>query len=45
MDSKRCLKIIVLRGRFGEMKVLERNLRNLRGVLQLRVSFLKTESD
>jgi CopG family nickel-responsive transcriptional regulator len=45
MDSRRCLKIVVLRGRFGEMKSLERSLRNLKGVLQIKLSFLKTESD
>jgi CopG family nickel-responsive transcriptional regulator len=45
MDSRRCLKIVVLRGRFGEMRSLERSLRNLKGVLQIKLSFLKTESD
>ena len=45
MDAKRCLKIVVLRGRYGEIKGLERSLRNLKGVLQLKLSFLKTEVD
>jgi len=45
MDTRRCLKIVVLRGRYDEMKSLERSLRNLKGVLQIKLSFLKTESD
>ena len=45
MDIRRCLKIVVLRGRYDEMKSLERSLRNLKGALQIKLSFLKTDSD
>jgi len=45
MDSRRCLKIIVLRGRYSEIRSFQKNIRNLKGVLQLKLSLLETETD
>ena len=40
-----CLKVLVVRGRVERVRSLEKKLRNLKGVMQLKLSFLKTEAD
>ena len=40
-----CLKVLVVRGRVEKVRSLERRLRNLKGMMQLKLSFLKTEAD
>ena len=45
LDISRCLKIIVVRGQVTEVRALEKRLRNIKGIMQLRLSLLKTESD
>jgi CopG family nickel-responsive transcriptional regulator len=40
-----CLKVLVVRGRVEKVRTLEKKLRNLRGMMQLKLSFLKTEAD
>ena len=45
LDLSRCLKIVVVRGQVAQVKTLEKRLRNVRGIMQLRLSLLKTEKD
>ncbi len=45
LDSRRCLKVVILKGRFAEIRTLQRSLRNLRGVLQLKLSLLRPDVD
>ncbi len=40
-----CLKVLVVRGRVEKVRTLEKRLRNLKGMMQLKLSFLKTEAD
>ena len=40
-----CLKVLVVRGRVERVRGLEKRLRNLKGMMQLKLSFLKTEAD
>ncbi len=40
-----CLKVLVVRGRVDDVKSFEKTLRSLKGVMQLKLSFMKTESD
>ncbi len=40
-----CLKVLVVRGRAGEVSGFEKKLRNLKGIMQLKLSYLKTEAD
>lgn len=45
LDAARCLKVVVVRGSISEVRTIETRLRNVKGVMQLKLSFLKTESD
>jgi len=45
IGENHCLKVVVVRGRVGEVRGLERSLRRLKGVMQLKPSLLKTELD
>lgn len=40
-----CLKVLVVKGPVEDVRVLEKKLRHLKGVLQMKLSLLKTESD
>jgi len=40
-----CLKIIVLKGDVSEVTTFEKAVRNLKGVMQLKAMFVKTEMD
>lgn len=40
-----CLKVLVVRGKAGEVSSFEKKLRNLKGIMQLKLSYLKTEAD
>ncbi len=40
-----CLKVLVVRGKVEKVRTLEKKLRNLKGMMQLKLSFLKTEAD
>ncbi len=40
-----CLKVLVVRGRASEASSFEKRLRNLKGIMQLKLSYLKTEAD
>lgn len=39
-----CLKVLVVRGQAGEITNFEKKLRNLNGILQLKLSYMKTEA-
>ncbi len=45
LGPSHCLKVLVVRGRVKEVRGFEKMLRNLKGIMQLKLSFLKTESD
>jgi len=45
LGPSHCLKVLVVRGRVREVRGFEKQLRNLKGIMQLKLSFLKTESD
>ena len=45
LDASHCLKVIVVRGPVAEVRGLEKRIRHVRGVLQLKLSLLRTESD
>jgi CopG family transcriptional regulator, nickel-responsive regulator len=45
LGPSHCLKVLVVRGRVREVRGFEKRLRNLKGIMQLKLSFLKTESD
>ena len=45
LDLSRCLEIVVVRGQVSEVRALEKRLRNIKGIMQLKLSLLKTESD
>jgi CopG family transcriptional regulator, nickel-responsive regulator len=40
-----CLKVLVVRGRMEKVSTLEKKLRHLKGIMQLKLSLLKTEAD
>lgn len=40
-----CLKVLVVRGQASEVNSFEKKLRNLKGIMQLKLSYLKTEAD
>lgn len=40
-----CLKVVVVRGRVSEIIALEKSLRSLKGIVQLKVAFLNAEMD
>ena len=40
-----CLKIIVIKGNVSEVTTFEREVRKLKGVMQLKAIFVKTEMD
>ena len=40
-----CLKVLVVRGKANDVRGFERKLRHLKGIMQLKLSFLKTEAD
>jgi CopG family nickel-responsive transcriptional regulator len=39
-----CLKVLVVRGQAGEITTFEKKLRSLNGIMQLKLSYMKTES-
>ncbi len=45
LGASHCLKIVVLKGRVSEVTAFEKALRNLKGVMQLKAIFLRTEMD
>lgn len=45
LGAAHCLKVLVLRGRVREVVAFEKKLRKLKGIMQLKLSLLKTESD
>ncbi len=45
MGVSHCLKVLVVRGRVDRVRALEKRLRSLKGLMQLKLSFLKTEAD
>ena len=45
LGPSHCLKVLVVRGRVKKVRGFEKRLRNLKGIMQLKLSFLKTESD
>jgi len=45
LGASHCLKIVVLKGRVSEVTAFEKTLRNLKGVMQLKAIFLRTEMD
>ena len=45
LGAEHCLKIVVLKGRAGEVSAFEKALRNLKGVMQLKATFLRSEID
>jgi len=45
LGPEHCLKVLVVRGRVDDVKGFEKVLRSLKGVMQLKLSFMKTESD
>jgi len=45
LGEEHCLKIVVLKGRAGEVGAFEKALRNLNGVMQLRATFVRSEMD
>ena len=40
-----CLKVLVVRGKAIDVRGFEKKLRHLKGIMQLKLSFLKTEAD
>ncbi|MFI5449462.1 MAG: nickel-responsive transcriptional regulator NikR [Candidatus Bathyarchaeia archaeon] len=45
LGATHCLKIIVLKGNVSEVTTFEKAIRNLKGVMQLKTTFVKTEMD
>jgi CopG family nickel-responsive transcriptional regulator len=45
LGATHCLKIIVLKGHVSEVTTFEKAVRNLKGVMQLKTTFVKTEMD
>jgi len=45
LGKSHCLKVLVVRGRVETVRSLEKRLRNLKGMMQIKLSFLKTEED
>ena len=45
LGATHCLKIIVLKGYVNEATAFEKAVRNLKGVMQLKTTFIKTEMD
>jgi CopG family transcriptional regulator, nickel-responsive regulator len=45
LGQSHCLKVLVVRGRVETVRMLEKKLRNLKGMMQIKLSFLKTEVD
>ncbi len=45
LGESHCLKGLVVRGRVETVRSLEKRLRNLKGMMQIKLSFLKTEED
>lgn len=45
LGAEHCLKIVVLKGRAGEVSAFEKSLRNLKGVMQLKATFLRSAID
>ena len=39
-----CLKVLVVRGQAGEITNFEKKLRSLNGIMQLKLSYMKTEA-
>ncbi|MBI2184560.1 MAG: nickel-responsive transcriptional regulator NikR [Thaumarchaeota archaeon] len=44
LDSAHCLKVVVVRGKGSEIRNMEKRLRNLKGVMQVKLSLLRTEA-
>ncbi len=45
LGKSHCLKVLVVRGKVETVRLLEKKLRNLKGMMQIKRSFLKTEAD
>ncbi len=45
LGKSHCLKVLVVRGKVETVRMLEKKLRNLKGMMQIKLSFLKTEAD
>lgn len=45
LGESHCLKVLVVRGKVETVRALEKKLRNLKGMMQIKLSFLKTEVD
>jgi len=45
LGATHCLKIIALKGHVSEVTTFEKAVRNLKGVMQLKTTFVKTEMD
>ncbi len=45
LGKSHCLKVLVVRGKVETVRSMEKRLRNLKGMMQIKLSFLKTEED
>ncbi len=45
LGATHCLKIIALKGHVSEVTTFEKAVRNLKGTMQLKTTFVKTEMD